>query len=158
MNRSWCERESDAVQTVRTGLVSTELRNHVLSCAICAEAQAVAQAMLRINLILHQEHELPTAGLVWRRVEARKKEIILKRATRPLVFMRVLSVAYAVLSAAWFVHFLWRSGFMGGLSGWNGLLSETAGFAAVIAVLAIVIGAGCLLYDSRRSNQGVPSA
>jgi len=157
MNRRWCERESDVVQAVGTGLVSSELRDHVLSCAICAEARAVAQVMLRINLISRQEHELPAAGVVWRRAEARKKEIALKRATRPLVFMRALSVVYVVLSAAWFLHYLWRSGFMEGLSGWNGLWSETAGFAAAIAVLAIVIGAGCLLYDSRRANEGVPS-
>jgi hypothetical protein len=43
------------------------------------------------------------------------------------------------------------------LSGWSVLEDKTACFTAAIAVLLIVIGAGCLLLDSRRSGEGVPS-
>jgi hypothetical protein len=67
MNRRWCERESDAVQALRMGLLSAELSSHVLSCAICAEAQAVAQVMLRAASLRGAEHEPPAADLVWRR-------------------------------------------------------------------------------------------
>jgi hypothetical protein len=157
MNRRWCERESDAVQALRTGLLSAELSSHVLSCAICAEAQAVAQVMLRAASLRGAEHELPAADLVWRRAEARRKEVALKRATCPLIFMRVLSAVYAALSVAWFLHYLWRIGFVELFSGWTVLQSEATCFAAAIAVLSIVIGAGYLLRDSRGSAEGVPS-
>ena len=157
MNRHWCERESDAVQALRTGLLSRELREHVLSCAICTEAQAAAQVMLRAASLRGAGHEPPAADLVWRRAEARRREIALKRATRPLIFMRGLSVVYVTLSAAWFLHYLWRTSFVELFSGWTVLQSEATCFAAAIAVLSIVVGAGYLLRDSRRSGEGVPS-
>jgi hypothetical protein len=157
MNRSWCERESDAVRSLRTGLLSPELQNHVLSCTICTEARAAAQMMLQTASLLHVKLEPPAGALVWRRAEARRKEIALKRATRPLVFMRVLSAVYVVLSGAWFLHYFWRSDFLELLSDWSVLRSEGAWFTAVIALLAIAIGAGYLLHDSRRSGEVVPS-
>jgi hypothetical protein len=157
MNRRWCEREFDAVQGLRTGVLSAELRAHVLSCAICTEAQAVAQVMLRAVSLRGAEHEPPDADLVWRRAEARRKEIALKRATRPLIFMRVLGVVYAAVSVAWFLHYLWRAGFVELFSGWTVLQSEATCFAAATAVLSIVIGAGYLLRDGRRTGEGVPS-
>jgi hypothetical protein len=42
-------------------------------------------------------------------------------------------------------------------SGWNVLASESALFAALIAVLAIVIGAVYLLHDGRRSVESIAS-
>jgi hypothetical protein len=157
MNRTWCERESDVVEALRRGFFSDELRSHVRSCAICAETQPVAQMLLQTASIVRGEHAPSGAGLVWRRAQARKREIALKRATRPLIFMRGLSVAYVVLSAAWLLHSFWRSGSMKLISGWNGLQSETAFFGAAIALLAIAIGAWYLLHDSGRSGEGIPS-
>ncbi len=153
MNRTWCERESDAVRSLRTGLLSPELRDHVLSCVICTEARSAARGILGTASLLLAEHEPPAAGLVWRQAEARRREMALKRVTRPLVIMRVLSAVYMVLAAAWFVHSFWRSDFVGFLLDWNVLRSETLLFTAVIAVLAIAIGSGYLLHDSRRSGE-----
>jgi hypothetical protein len=138
-------------------LLSAELRDHVLSCAVCTEARSAAQVMLQTASALRIEDEVPAAGLVWSRAQARKREMNLKRATRPLMVMRILSVAYVILSATWFLHYLWRSVFMELLAGWNVLGNETTCFAAALAVLAIAIAAGYLLHDSRRSGEGVPS-
>jgi hypothetical protein len=157
MNRRWCEREADVVRSLRTGLLSAELRDHVLSCVVCAEARSAARVMLQTASLLRVEDGLPAAGLVWSRAQTQKREIALKRATRPLIFMRVLSVAYVFLSATWFLHYLWRSDFMELSAGWNVLGNETTCFAVALAVLAIVIAAGYLLHDSRRSGEGVPS-
>ena len=111
MSRSWCERESDVVQGLRTGQLSSELRSHVLGCSICTETQGVARSMLRVAAVVKEENEPIAAGLVWRRVEKQRKEIALKRAARPLIFMRALSVVCVVLSVAWGVRYLWRSVF-----------------------------------------------
>jgi hypothetical protein len=157
MNRRWCERESDAVQALRTGLLSAELRKHILSCAICTEALAAARVMLQVASFWSAVQEPPAADLVWRRAEARRREVALKRATRPLIFMRGLSVVYGALSVVWFLHYLWRAGFLELFLGWNVLQSEATCFAAAIAVLSIVIGAGYLLRDGRRTGEGVPS-
>jgi hypothetical protein len=157
VNRSGCERESDVVQGARTGLLSPELHDHVLSCAICTEAQAVARVMLQTASLQGRGMEPPAVDVVWRRAEARKKEIALRRATRPLIFMRALGAVYVALSMAWFLHYLWRSNFTELLSRWNVLVDKATCFTAAIAVLSIVIGAGYLLRDSRRSGEGVPS-
>ena len=105
MNRTWCERESDVVEALRSGSISDELREHVWSCAICAEAQPVAKMLLQTASVLHRQGEPQAAGLVWRRAQAQKRELALKRAARPLIFMRALSGAYAVLFTAWLLHY-----------------------------------------------------
>ena len=139
------------------GRSSPELRDHVLSCAVCQETRAAAQLMVQSASALRAGNELPPVGLVWRRAEALRKEVALKHATRPLVVMRAVSVIWAVLSAAWTLRYFWRSGSMELMSGWNVLRDDTVSFAAAIAVLAIAIGAWYLLYDARRSGVSVPS-
>jgi hypothetical protein len=157
MNRTWCEREGDVVRELRVGALSPELLQHLRSCAVCAETQSVAQVMLQAASLRNAEYGLPDAGLMWRRVETRKKEIALKRAAQPLIFMRALSVVWVAIFAAWFLHYFWRAGFVELFPNRNVLASESASFAALIAVLAIVIGAGYLLHDSRRSVEGIAS-
>jgi hypothetical protein len=157
MNRILCERESDVVEALRRDSFSDELRGHVRSCSICTETQAVAQMMLQAASRLHVEHEPSVAGVVWRLAQARKKELALKRATRPLIYLRALSVVYVVLFGVWLLHYFWRPGFMELLSGWNVLQSETACFGVAIAVLAVAIGACYLLYDGRRSREVLSS-
>ena len=104
---------------------------------------------------------MPAAGVVWSRAQARKREMDLKRATRPLIVMRVLSVVYVVLCAGWAVHSFWRPVVMdlaSGLNGWvNAFRSGTVGLGAAIALLAIAVGAWYLLYDGRRSDTGIRS-
>jgi hypothetical protein len=157
MNRNGCEREFEVVEALRKWSFSEELRGHVRSCAICAETLPVAQMLLLTASALREEHEPPAAGLVWRRAQVRRQEIALQRATRPLIFIRVLSVVYAVLSGTWLLHYFLRSGSMERISGWNVMPSETAWLGAAIAVLAIVVGALYLLHDGRRSGIRVPS-
>jgi hypothetical protein len=108
--------------------------------------------------LLSVEHTPSAAGLVWRRAQARKREIALKRAVGPLIFMRVLSVAYVVLAAAWLLHSFWRSGSMERISGASASLNETAWLGVAIAALAIAIGAWYLLRDGRQSDEVLPSA
>jgi hypothetical protein len=158
MNRTWCERESDVVEAMRRGCFSDELRGHVGSCSICAETQPVAQMLLQSASLLGGEDAAPGAGVVWQRAQARKREIALKRAARPLIFMRAMSVVYLVLVAAWVLHSFWRSGSMERISGWRGLQDETAWVGVAIAALAIAVGAWYLLRDGGRGGEVLPSA
>jgi hypothetical protein len=157
MRRGWCEREFDTVRAVRTGLMPAALREHVVSCAVCTEARAVAEKMMHAASLRSAELELPAAGLVWRRVEARRKEMALRRATRPLVFMRVLGAMYVVLSAGWVLRDLRHAKFMELPSSLAVFGGEAMFFTAAMAMLSMVIGAVYLLQDSRRSGGRVPS-
>jgi hypothetical protein len=113
--------------------------------------------LLQSASLLGGEDAAPGAGVVWQRAQARKREIALKRAARPLIFMRAMSVVYVVLFALWVLHSFWRSGSMERISGWRGLQDETAWVGIAIAVLAIAIGAWYLLHDGGQSGEGVPS-
>lgn len=157
MNRTGCERESSVIRELRMNALSPELVEHVRSCADCSETQAVAQVMLQVASLRSAAHEVPDASVMWRRVESRKREIAVRRAARPLVFMRALSVVCVAFFAVWFLRYFWRASFMELFSGWSVLASESAFFAALIALLAIVIGAVYLLHDSRRSVEGIAS-
>jgi hypothetical protein len=155
MNRTWCEREFDVVQALRTGVASPQLRAHIQTCAVCVEAQAAAQVMLQTASQM-TVGEPPAAGLVWRRAQARKEEIALQRATRPLIVMRALGVIYVVLSAAWFLRYSWSPDVAEFLSGWKGLRSGTA-YVALSALVVVAVGAWYMLHDSRRASAGIPS-
>jgi hypothetical protein len=152
MSRGWCEREFDAAQAVRTGALSHELREHVLRCAVCTETRDVAERLLHAALLQSAKLEVPVAGLVWRRAEARRKEMALRRATRPLVFMRVLGVVYVLLSTGWLLRYLWHAKFMELPSSLAVFGGEATCFTAAMAMLSMVIGAVYLLRDDRRNG------
>jgi hypothetical protein len=156
-NRRWCEREADVVRSLRMGSLSSELEEHVLSCVVCAEARSAAEVMLQTASLLRLDDGLPAAGLVWSRAKARKRESDVRRAARPLMVTRILSVVYAVVCAGWVLHSFWRSVSMELMSGWDAFRSGTVGFGAAMALLAIAIGAGYLLYDGRRSGADMRS-
>ena len=158
MNRAWCERESDVVEALRRGCLSDELRGHIGSCSICAETQPVTQMLLQAASLMGVEYAPSGAEVVWQRAQARKREIALQRAARPLIFMRGLSVAYVALASVWLLHLFWRSGSMELVSRWSGLQDETAWVGVAIAVLAIAIGAWYLLRDGGRVGAVLPSA
>jgi hypothetical protein len=139
------------------GSLSSELHEHVLSCVVCTETRSAVEVMLQTASVLRVEGGLPAAGLVWSRAKARKRESDVRRAARPLIVMRVLSVIYVVLCAGWALHSFWGSVSMELVSGLNAFRDGTVGFVTAIALLAIAIGAGYLLYDGRRSRAGIPS-
>ena len=158
MNRMWCEREADVVRFLRTGSLSAELRDHVESCVVCAEAGRAAGVMLQAAALLRAEDGVPPAGLVWSRALARRREVGLKRATRPLMVMRVLGIVYVILCAAWVIRFFWRSVSMELEFGWDAFRGGAVGFGTASVLLVIAIGAWYLLYDGRRSDTGIPSS
>lgn len=158
MNRMWCEREPEVVRSLRMGSISSELRDHVLGCVVCAEARRAAQVMLPIASQLCVNDGVPPADLVWSRAQARRREIGLKRATRPLMVMRILSIVYLVVCAGWALHFLWGSVSMELGFGWDAFRGVTVGVGAGVALVAIAIGAWYLLYDGRRSDIRIPSS
>ncbi|HEV2710396.1 MAG TPA: hypothetical protein VGU67_09305 [Edaphobacter sp.] len=149
MNRSQCEREMDAVRALRTGLWSAELSSHVESCASCREAKAVAERLLHYAASLQVEQVPPAVDPIWRRAQAERQAMILKRATRPLIFMRVLSLGCVVAFAVWLVQGLLRFDLREALHGvaLRGILPGLA-----IAVVCIAGGAFYLLYEGKRQR------
>ena len=153
MNQSRCERGSEVVSALRTGSRTDELDNHLKVCAMCAETVQIAGSLLQYAASLRAEHPPAAADRIWLRGQVRKQELALKRATRPLLFMRVLSIVWVVACAAWLLHSFWRFDSQTLIRGWNATGTETAGVGAAIAALCIVIGAGYLIRDDKQSRE-----
>lgn len=94
-----CERDREVAAAVRGGGLTVELSGHVAECAGCRETVRVTRALLAMRAV-----EAPDAGVVWRRVQA---EALLRRATRPLAVMRVLSAGFLGVLAVWAAPTAW---------------------------------------------------
>lgn len=152
MNPKPCERESEVVSAMRAGLCSAELSEHVDGCATCAEARQVGEGLQHYAVTLHAAHRPVSADRVWRHAQERKREMILKRAQRPLIFMRLLSFGCAVMFAAWLLRRFSGLDYRGWLRAWDGAAIGTALAGVAIAVLCIAMGAWLLLHEGRRSG------
>lgn len=152
MNPRSCERELEVASAVRASLCSVELSEHVDGCAICAEARQVTEKLLHYAAALRTGQEPARVDRVWRLAQARRQEMILKRAQRPLIFMRLLSLGCAVIFAAWFLRDFSGLGYPGWLRAWDFVGLGAASTGAGIAVLCIAMGAWYLIHEGKRSG------
>lgn len=161
MKRSQCEREIEVASALRTGSWTAELNGHAQDCSICAEMRLVAESLLASAAALRVEQEPIAADRVWRRAQERKREMALKRATRPLIFMRAVSVVCMIAFAVWlqrsFWHFGDRLADAGRANGWHAMGAETASMGVAIAVACIAVGAWYLLHVGKRAEGTVSS-
>lgn len=138
-----CEREREVAAAVRGGGLSAELSGHVAECGGCRETARVARALLGMR-----EVEVPDAGVVWRRVQARvEEERLLRRATRPLAVMRALSAVFLGALAVWAVPAAWVlvEGHLG--SAWV--------MGTVVSAAMIGVGVWGVWYAGRRAPSPV---
>ena len=153
MNQSRCERECEVVGALRTGVWTAELSGHVRSCAVCGEAKRVAESLLYYATMLRVEHEPSSADRIWRRAQAQRQEMVLRRATRPLIFMKTLSLCCVAVFALWLLRGgLFSPDLRGWLHRWAGTGLESPVVGAVIAVACIALGALYLLRQSREAD------
>lgn len=144
-----CEREWEIAAAVRSGGLSAELNTHAAECAGCAETARVTRALLTLRAV-----ETPDAGVVWRRAQARvEEEALLRRATRPLAVMRVLSAVFLLLLAVWAAPMAWAL-LLGHLPGSVDMGTDaiTGGAVSVLLLGAGVVG---LWYVGRRGPSPV---
>jgi hypothetical protein len=92
-----CACESDVVLAVQTGRwprrVDDDLRRHVSTCTVCADAVLVTQAVAEMAAMDdetegHDLH-LPGSGAVWLRAEMRARAEASRTATRPITLVQV---------------------------------------------------------------------
>jgi hypothetical protein len=144
MSLDFCEREALVVAAARSGSWTVELEEHVFACVECADTKRVAQLFLR-----HTPSEPLSANLVWQRLQAHRRQQVIRRATRFMATMCVLVVIYAVSLIAWYVPHLWQPQFVADLSP----LSGGVAFAGVLAaILAVLIGSCCFAYLGSRTD------
>ncbi|MBA3975414.1 MAG: hypothetical protein C0504_14510 [Candidatus Solibacter sp.] len=96
-----CKRESETIGAVRTANMTGELREHIAGCESCGEALALAAAFATGMA----DFETPDAGLMWHKMELRRKRERAEAAMRPAIVAErvaaVLMVVCAALAVPW---------------------------------------------------------
>ena len=84
-----CRHEADLVAAVTSGrwpaAVDQALREHVASCAVCADVLQVAEAMTALEQETLADTRLPAAGQVWWRAQVRARHEAAAVAARPVM-------------------------------------------------------------------------
>ena len=142
MNRVECFREPDVVEAVRAGewpnRAEPALREHVESCAVCAEVLAVALAF-QVDAEDASDVHIPTPAHVWWRAGIRARQDAAQKASRPMTIVEGVAAASGVGLAAAAMTLGW-SGFSSGLQGVSSLpmIAIVAG-GTIAAVLLVPV-------------------
>jgi hypothetical protein len=150
MNQNRCECEREVVQALRTGVWTAELQDHVAACVACGETRRVAGSLLQYASGLRVESDPGGADAIWQRARAERQAMAMRRATRPLIFMRGLSAGCVVAFALWMLRAFSHLDYRDWMHGWAGAGVETAAVGVGIAVVCIGVGAVYLLREDGR--------
>ena len=94
-----CEWEQAVLDAVRSGRWPDEaLRNHVTSCALCADVALVAEYLAQQGELARAKAALPNPGLIWWRTQVLARREVAERATQPITIAQ--RIAWASGSAA----------------------------------------------------------
>jgi len=98
LNRN-CNRENDVLRAVASAYIDDDLRNHVASCASCADLLAVASAVADDRRTLMREATIPSSGLVWWRANMRARQQARRVFVRTATLVQVALIAVAIIVA-----------------------------------------------------------
>ena len=106
-NQSDCPRESEILEAVAFGRLP-QVREHLDTCASCAEAGAIAGALRRDHAAALGEAHVPSAGAVWWRATIRARAEAARTVSQPITMLQGIAGACAVGLAAAFAGVAWR--------------------------------------------------
>ena len=100
-----CSREQDVLDAAAANRwpdrVDAALREHVTTCAICADVVEIAVAFLEDRECARAEAQVPPAAVVWWRSQIRAREEAARIALRPIVVVQtVATICVAIASLA----------------------------------------------------------
>jgi predicted anti-sigma-YlaC factor YlaD len=159
MKPNHCSRESEVVIAARSGASNPELDRHLATCAACSETQHLTAAMLRYATSVRAEaQQPPTASRIWRRAQAQKQELLLKRATGVLSLMQALGAIYLTVLIAWGARIWWQQQGAEMTPAWNLLADGQIFLGAGVAFVSVLFGACLLLLLGIRADRSYASS
>jgi hypothetical protein len=117
MKRIDCAREQDVLDAIAArrwpGRCDPDLREHVASCAICADLVDVVVALTESHDTLWPDVQVPSSANVWWRAQLRAREEAARKAARPITVVQVAAsvAALAVLVVVAYVIRPWLPAF-----------------------------------------------
>lgn len=149
MTQELCEHELLVAAAARSGVWSTDLRAHTDACPACTETARVTVLFLRqVSALAERTQPLP-AHLVWQKLQARRQQLAIRRATRCMTLMCVLAAVYTVVLGGWYLPRLWHAPVVGNLSP---LASGIALTGVLAAIFAVLVGACCFVLLGSRPD------
>ena len=149
--RNPCEHESAVVLAARSGVWPADLEGHIVACAACAETRRVAQ-LFHQAAKLSTDTQPPPVAIAWHRLQARRQQQALQRATRCIALLWTLAGVYAVALAAWSLPQLWPLPSSQLTASLIPLSSGIFITGVVTSIAAVLIGSCCLVLLGSRTN------
>jgi hypothetical protein len=152
-----CCREDDVLDALTSGRwpdrVGDDIKDHVATCAICADVVAVASAVLEVR---HEpgEMRIPSSAVMWWRAQMRARQEAAREAARPITVAQVVAAVTLVAVAVGGLIVLspWFAGILGGWMPDVDVATSLAALGAPSGMLtqgwvlsAVVIGLGVWL-------------
>jgi hypothetical protein len=106
-DQSDCPREWEILEAVAFGRLA-QVREHLDTCASCAEAAAIAGALRRDHAAALGEAQVPSAGAVWWRATIRARAEATRTVSQPITMLQGIAGACAVGLTAAFAGGAWR--------------------------------------------------
>ena len=145
-----CEREQQVIEATRNGLWSSSLRAHLRDCAHCTQTELIAASLQEDAAKAKRVLDLPPAGLIWRRVQTRRRAVALQRATRrPFLIAGALGAVYSMVFLLWGIFQLPPSVYRPFVAP-SGLAGNVALSGAALSAILAIIGSCVLLLETKR--------
>jgi lysylphosphatidylglycerol synthetase-like protein (DUF2156 family) len=145
-----CEKEQQVIGATRNGLWDSSLRVHLRQCALCTQTELIVASLREDAAKVERLLDLPPAGMVWRRAQARRRERAMQRAAhRPFLIVGTLGAIYAVVFLLWGIfqipHSVYRL-----LIAPPGLTEHVALMGAVLSAILAIVGSWVLVLETKR--------
>ena len=145
-----CEREQQVIEATRNGLWASSLRAHLRDCALCAQTELIAASLQEDAAKAERMLDLPSAGMIWRRAQTRRREGALQRATRrPFLIVGALGAVYCVILLLWGIFQLPQSVYRPFVTP-PGLTGGVALAGAALSGILAIVGSCVLLLETKR--------
>jgi hypothetical protein len=145
-----CEREQQVIEATRNGSWASSLRAHLRDCALCTQTELIAASLQEDAAKAKRVLELPPPGMIWRRAQARRREVALQRATRrPFLIAGALGVVYAVGFLLWGIFQLPQSIYRPFVTP-PGPTGDMALAGAALSGILAIVGSCVLLLETKR--------
>jgi len=125
---------------------SPELRAHVGSCPRCTQEVALTIHLRQARLEALAESRAEPASLIWWRAQARRREAVLARATRPILAAQAFAVLVILAAIALMAARNWRAVVGHALAAPTSIASlvDLWGLAPLIAAAALLTTLGAV--------------
>jgi hypothetical protein len=112
MTLGHCTRENEVMALLRSGgwpaACAPELREHVASCTLCAQAVLLKSAFAAALVSAKQDARLQSPGQLWWRAQLRRRNAAVRRVNRPIAGAQWFALLVNLLAAVALIASQWR--------------------------------------------------